>query len=92
MGTKAQLVGRMDSGLIEYSDFSSGKTRILPLVDLKADTFGHGGGDELIVREFLKGEGELSRPSVSLESHLMCFAAEESRLSGGRPVEIAQCR
>lgn len=92
MGTKAQLVGRMDSGLIEYSDFSSGKTRVLPLVDLKADTFGHGGGDELIVREFLKGEGELSRPSVSLESHLMCFAAEESRLSGGRPVEIAQCR
>ena len=92
MGTKAQLVGRMDSGLIEYSDFLSGKTRVLPLVDLKADTFGHGGGDELIVREFLKGEGELSRPSVSLESHLMCFAAEESRLSGGRPVEIAQCR
>ena len=41
MGTNAQLVGRMDSGLIEYSDFLSGKTRVLPLVDLKADTFGH---------------------------------------------------
>jgi predicted dehydrogenase len=48
---------------------------------------GHGGGDVGLIRAFLRavreGGGEvLTSARVSLESHLMCFAAEKSRLEG----------
>lgn len=42
---------------------------------------GHGGGDEQIVSDFLHGRNQSSL-AVSLESHMMCFACEQSRLSG----------
>lgn len=47
---------------------------------------GHGGGDFGVVREFVRavrGEGESLTPArEALESHLLAFAAEESRLNG----------
>ena len=92
MGTRGQIVARMDSGLIEYTDFLGGGTRRIDMIDLHTDSFGHGGGDHLIVKEFLQSlDGTLkgvSSPATSLESHLMCFAAERSRLDGGRVVEL----
>lgn len=92
MGTRGQIVARMDSGLIEYTDFLGGGTRRIDMIDLHTDSFGHGGGDHLIVKEFLQSlDGTLkgvSSPATSLESHLMCFAAERSRMDGGRVVEL----
>ena len=93
MGTKGQLVCRMDKESIVYTDFLTETERVIPLVNLHADTFGHGGGDYLIVKEFLESIGgkdseSLSSPRVSLESHLMCFAAERSRLNKGEVVEL----
>ena len=49
---------------------------------------GHGGGDSGVMDSFLQavatGDGKyiLSGPEETLESHLMCFLAEESRLTG----------
>ena len=47
---------------------------------------GHGGGDEGIMADFmqvLRGEAEpLTSARVSLESHLLAFAAEEARSQG----------
>ena len=50
------------------------------------DTFGHGGGDLMLVKDFygaLAGEGELGTTlDRSIESHLMALAAEKSRITG----------
>ena len=50
------------------------------------DTFGHGGGDLMLVKDFydaLAGNGELGTTlDRSIESHLMALAAEKSRKSG----------
>ena len=53
---------------------------------------GHGGGDILLIKEFvdyIKGGNKIrTSAKVSLESHLMAFAAEKSRLSNGKPENI----
>ncbi len=60
-------------------------------VPMEEATSGHGGGDYGLVGDFLKilREGGESRSSAkqSLQSHLICFAAEKSRLEG-RTVEL----
>ena len=52
-------------------------------VDMGGEASGHGGGDYGIMRDFLSvlRNGGESRTSadVSLQSHLICFAAERSR-------------
>lgn len=65
----------------------------MPSADL-GDHAGHAGGDAGLMAEFVAalgrgtvGSGELSF-STALDSHLMAFAAEESRLSGTR-IEFA---
>lgn len=55
---------------------------------------GHGGGDEGIIRDFIDAINESdekasrSVASKSLISHLMAFAAEESRLNQGQSINI----
>ena len=58
---------------------------------------GHGGGDAGLMRAFiaaLRGEPDALTTSArdSLESHLMAFAAEESRLNGGALIDMAEYR
>ena len=54
----------------------------------------HGGGDFNLVSELVRilrrgDEEEIRQTSEeSLQSHLICFAAEKSRLSGGKVIEI----
>jgi len=86
-GTKATLFG----------DFSSGRPFEIRIVDHGHedtpeiiqfdDGAGHGGGDEGLMSNFVKTmRGEqtphTTTARVSLQSHLMCFAAEEARLNG----------
>ncbi|UJP09646.1 Gfo/Idh/MocA family oxidoreductase [Microbacterium sp. KUDC0406] len=66
----------------------------IPNPDL-GDHAGHGGGDAGLMSEFVDavrlgtvGTGELSF-ETALDSHLMAFSAEESRLSG-RPIDFAE--
>ena len=82
-GTKGQIEADMGTGEIVLQRFGEGK-KTVPL-DTGTETSGHGGGDFGIIRDFLRilREGGESRTGaeVSLQSHLICFAAERSRLN-----------
>ena len=78
-GTRATLFGEGNKFDI-YDHLSGEHEEIL----IPKATSGHGGGDFGVVAAFIKalqGESEaLTTARESLESHLMAFAAEESRL------------
>ena len=80
-GTKGQIEADMGTKQIVLHRFGEQK-KVIP-VDMGGETSGHGGGDYGILREFLSvlRDGGESRTSaaVSLQSHLICFAAERSR-------------
>jgi predicted dehydrogenase len=87
-GTRGELFG--DSQMIRVYDFLTNETTELD-TDVVSDgsiLSGHGGGDDGLMAAFLSavqlGDPSLilSGPQESLESHLMVFAAEESRRSG----------
>ncbi|MFM7583521.1 MAG: Gfo/Idh/MocA family oxidoreductase [Caldilinea sp.] len=81
-GTKGTLRARVDPDEIEISLYGAQTERIT----IPPSPTGHGGGDEGILHDFvrvLRGELEpLTTARVSLESHLLAFAAEDARLSG----------
>ena len=95
-GTKAALRGGDAHKTISKSDISirdhaSGETETMTLEDLEDDGYqGHGGGDYGLVNAMdaiFRGEGKDSALiAQSIESHLIGFAAEQSRIDGGRPV------
>jgi len=86
MGTKGELRGDMDKGVIEIGDFL---TEGVETYSLKQDEDGHYGGDVSFMHDFVRFmqpdyEGELnSSAGISLQSHLMAFAIEKSRTEGG---------
>jgi hypothetical protein len=84
-GTRATLYGRFVDGryslTIRYH--RTGEEEIIPII--ARDESAHGGGDFGIVRSFvnaLRGtpDDSVTTARESLESHLLAFAAEESRL------------
>ncbi len=80
-GTEGQIQADMGTKEIVLHRFGEEK-KAIP-VDMGKEASGHGGGDYGIMRDFLQvlREGGESRTSanVSLQSHLICFAAERSR-------------
>ncbi len=83
-GAKATLYGKFSSRghEIRVHHHLSGEVEDVPVI--ARDSSGHGGGDYGIVRSFvntLKGQPDDSVTTAreSLESHLLAFAAEESR-------------
>ena len=85
------------------ADMEENKIRVLPFrgedytIDLSKefeDFSVHGGGDKLLYEDFLAyirgGAPTETRTTLedSLISHRMSFAAEDSRLSGGKPFDI----
>ena len=85
-GTKATLYGKFSArgDEIRLHRHLSGEVEELPVI--ARDSSGHGGGDFGIVSSFikaLKGEADdsITTARESLESHLLAFAAEESRLT-----------
>ena len=84
-GTRGQLIG--DGSKIEIGDFLTDRTEV---VDTEASdgaiTGGHGGGDVALIEHFVDALVNndqsciLSGPDETLESHLMVFGAEKSRL------------
>lgn len=83
MGTKGEIRAHMEKNEIELLDFSSEKPEIINLEDASS---GHGGGDHGLMRDFVrlvqKDGAEKGRTSadVSVQSHVMAYAAEKSRL------------
>lgn len=90
--TKAELYGHMEDNYIEVRPFG-GEVRRIDVDISKAVVGGHNGSDyymmEQLYRELNgeKGKG-ITYLDVSLESHLMSFSAEESRLDGGQTKTI----
>lgn len=80
MGDRGTL--KNDGDLIEHYDFLTAKKEIIPIGMLEG---GHGGGDCGLITDFLKSVAEnnasyiTSGADVSLQSHLMVFAAEKAR-------------
>jgi predicted dehydrogenase len=87
MGTRGFLDG--DGRRLMLTDFVTGAAHSFELPDTSLDAGGgHDGGDFGVMSAFLdavsSGDRSLVRtgPRESLESHLMAFAAERSRLTG----------
>lgn len=80
-GTKGQIEADMGTKEIVLHRFGEEK-KVSP-IDMGKEASGHGGGDYGIMGDFVQviREGGESRSSaaVSLQSHLICFAAEKSR-------------
>ena len=81
-GTKGQIEANMGTGEIILQRFGHEKKQIP--IDTGNRVSGHGGGDFGIMRDFvdvLRNGGESkSNAAVSLQSHLISFAAEKSRI------------
>src|SRR5215472_253002 len=93
-GTQGELRGVFQDGVIEVSRHGAlHKERF----STGGSVFGHYGGDEGLLRHFVDviargAHGEVRASGrVSLESHLLGFAAEEAR-TGGQVVELAAFR
>lgn len=95
-GTDGELDLREGEGTITLRKF--GKEDIVwKINDLTDDLEGHGGGDHRMIDELydiMTGKTPEVATSIdeSIESHYMALAAEESRLSGGKLIEIAKYR
>ena len=93
-GTKAELVGNMEDSFIEVRYFT-GEVEKVEVTTSGVTVGAHMGGDFFMLNSLYKAlNGEtvegITYLDVSIESHLMSFAAEESRLNGGKPVEITK--
>jgi len=83
MGTKGELRADMNRNEIQITDFTTGRVENYTL---KQSLEGHGGGDENFMYNFVRfmqhnNKNEIkSSAALSLQSHLMAFAAEKSRV------------
>ena len=98
LGTRGAIEGDMDQNVIRIEPFGQPE-RVVDVAKLGRDLAGHGGGDGQLVAELLAMHGETGTPTprmttleASAESHYIAFAAEQSRRSGGAPVELERIR
>lgn len=82
MGTLGEIIADDSINQVEYQIFDTNERTI---INPKVVAGGHGGGDTGLMRDFVelvrnrKGQA-LTSASISVESHMMAFAAEEARL------------
>jgi len=90
MGTKGEIVGEMGDDSVRFFDFYTRDAVRIKSSDMFTEEEidgGHGGGDRGIIRTFcdyITGDyhgNSLTNIDTSIESHLIAFAAEESRLN-----------
>jgi len=96
MGTRGSMIADMQKEQLIISVFGQ-ETKVIDFADEKNKQGGHGGGDPVLVREFLdylSGEEPkgITVLEDSMESHFIAMAAEESRLRGGESIELAKFR
>lgn len=94
-GTKGEISGKWMMNQFTLSDFITGGQK---QVTVKVSNSGHGGSDSELMKHFVRQvhafeathEQGLTSARESLKSHLMAFAAEQSRLNNGQPVKIEE--
>ncbi len=96
MGTKGEIEADMLSGVIHIREFGKPE-EVIDCKAIASDLKGHGGGDSGIVADFLDmllNDREATERTTtlenSMESHFMALAAEESRLHGGKVVDLEE--
>lgn len=97
MGTYGELVGDLDKGLIYWTRFGA-ETQVIDVKENADENLGaHGGGDTNLVGDFLAMLGEttgerecLTSIDKSIQSHIIAFAAERSRVEHGRVVGLKE--
>lgn len=93
MGSHGQIVGNLEKSTLEISDFITGNHTLL---HVHTPQGGHSGSDYSMMREFVLSVrgGKESKTSAdeSVESHLIALAAEESRLQGGKSIDMRKWR
>ncbi|NLL70289.1 MAG: Gfo/Idh/MocA family oxidoreductase [Epulopiscium sp.] len=89
-GTKGDIRGHLELGELEIYDFLTQEKETIK-VDYKTIISSHGGGDARLVKAFIDavtsgsdGSDLKTSARLSLQSHLMAFAAEKSRKEGKR--------
>jgi predicted dehydrogenase len=91
MGTKGEIRGNMEENSISIFNFL---TKHETVIKFDNPVGGHGGGDNGIMRTFLQeiqfgnNGHSVSSASASVRSHLIAFAAEDSRLNEGQSINI----
>ncbi len=95
-GTEGELELNEGQGTITLKKYLGADT-VWKINELTDDLEGHGGGDHRMIDELyeiMTGKTPEVATSLdeSIESHYMALAAEESRLEGGKLVEIAKFR
>ncbi|MCI9552545.1 MAG: Gfo/Idh/MocA family oxidoreductase [Acutalibacter sp.] len=98
MGTLGEIEADMKSNCIKVRVFGQ-EEEVIDLKAISKDLKGHGGGDSGIVEDFLKMLIEGAPPTQrtttlanSMESHYIALAAEESRLAGGKAIDLEEFR
>lgn len=94
-GTKGTIIGEflMSGEKIELFDSHSGQEKTIHEANILT---GHGGGDDKLMSAFIKNVREKNKESLSegdeaLESHLMAFASDISRIES-RVIEMKELR
>jgi len=90
-GTKGEIVLDEEKCRIEIKEFAKDPV-IIPFTELPDVSGGHGGGDMGLINTLytalVKGESTQTTLEASVESHLMSFAAEDSRLEDGKLIKL----
>lgn len=94
MGTMGEIQGDLENKIIKVLPFK-GESQIIDINKYTSDFSGHSGGDKRLLEEFANllntgssPSGLISSIANSVESHMVAFAAEESRLNQGKAVEL----
>ena len=90
MGTEGELFATASDTELNIYKLKTGKTETVPVSDVAADqsiVSGHGGGDDgviLALYDLLVGveNSSVGDISISVDNHMIAFAAEKSRLEG----------
>ena len=84
MGTRGELRAALVGDKIELTDFVSNTTQRIDISGAVQNEYAHGGGDFGLIDAFVRMEqtGAPVKTSIeeSIESHLICMAAEKARL------------
>ena len=90
-GSKGEIFGRMEEDEIIVTDFVTGNRTVHKLNTPKV---GHSGSDAAMMKELVslifqgRQRENISNATQAIDSHLIAFAAEESRLNGGAVVTL----
>ena len=90
-GSRGEIHGWMEEDKIVVTDFVTGNKTVHKLNTPKV---GHSGSDASMMQELVsliatgRQKENVSNATQAIDSHLIAFAAEESRLANGKVIEL----